>query len=116
MYEYYRGPIPDGLELDHLCRRRDCVNPAHLEPVTSSENKRRSPLVGRYLRTAAHVPPAARENAAKTHCKHGHPLSGDNVYTPPGDPLKRACRACTLSASNAYKSRKRMAAVTSEAT
>src|SRR5690348_12502203 len=31
-YEYYRGPIPEGLKLDHLCRNRDCVNPWHLEP------------------------------------------------------------------------------------
>ena len=40
-YEQYRGPIPEGLELDHLCRNRRCVNPARLEPVTPIENKRR---------------------------------------------------------------------------
>jgi hypothetical protein len=40
-YVKYVGPIPEGLELDHLCRQRDCVNPDHLEPVTSAENKRR---------------------------------------------------------------------------
>ena len=40
-YEMFVGPIPDGADLDHLCRRRSCVNPAHLEPVTRSENVRR---------------------------------------------------------------------------
>lgn len=41
-WETVHGPVPDGLELDHLCRQRDCVNPAHLEPVTHAENMRRS--------------------------------------------------------------------------
>src|SRR5688572_29952552 len=36
------GPVPEGLELDHLCRVRNCVNPAHLEPVTHAENMRRA--------------------------------------------------------------------------
>lgn len=47
MYERDRGPIPSGLELDHLCRVRDCVNPAHLEAVSHAENIRRSPLTPR---------------------------------------------------------------------
>jgi len=42
MYEEDVGPIPDGLEIDHLCRNRACCNPAHLEPVTHSENVARS--------------------------------------------------------------------------
>ena len=41
VFEFERGPIPDGLELDHLCRVRRCVNPDHLEPVTKAENIRR---------------------------------------------------------------------------
>lgn len=41
-YEQFVGPIPDGLTIDHLCRNRRCVNPAHLEPVTAGENARRS--------------------------------------------------------------------------
>jgi hypothetical protein len=62
-YEALVGPIPEGMTIDHLCRNRRCVNPAHLEPVTNEENLRRSPLV----------------NAQKTHCKSGHELTPDNI-------------------------------------
>ena len=65
-WEALVGPIPDGLHLDHLCRNRACVRPAHLEPVTCRENVLRG------------IGPAAR-NARKTHCASGHPLSGSNL-------------------------------------
>ena len=41
LYEVMVGPVPTGLQLDHLCRNTWCVNPAHLEPVTPQENRRR---------------------------------------------------------------------------
>lgn len=73
----FKGPIPDGLEIDHLCRVRRCINPEHLEAVTCAENLRRSPIMG----------------AGKTHCLRGHSLSGKavNTTTKPG---KRICLAC----------------------
>lgn len=46
-YMAFVGPIPEGLELDHLCRKRRCFNPECLEPVTHKENIRRSPIMGR---------------------------------------------------------------------
>ncbi len=58
-YQLLVGPVPDGLVLDHLCRNRSCVNPAHLEPVTCKENVLRG------------IGPSAR-NAAKTRCSRGH--------------------------------------------
>ncbi len=60
-YESMRGPIPEGLQIDHLCKNKVCVNPWHLEPVTHQENQART------------------DRATKTHCKHGHPLSGANL-------------------------------------
>lgn len=77
-YELFVGPIPEGLELDHLCRTRCCVNPDHLEPVTQRENGRRG-----------FSAPAI--NARKTHCPEGHPLSGDNVRI---DGHTRRCVTC----------------------
>ena len=55
-YEYFVGPIPEGLDLDHKCRVRCCVNPAHLEPVTKKENVHRSAMVQRHLRSAIRWP------------------------------------------------------------
>lgn len=87
-YELARGPIPDGLVLDHLCRRRDCVNPAHLEPVTFGENCMRGTGI-------------APQNAARTECRNGHPLTPDNVRIAPNG--HRVCRACARGRLAAWK-------------
>lgn len=76
-YETERGPIPDGLHLDHLCRNSFCVNPYHLEAVSNSENVRRGN-------------PGIRQ-LEKTHCPQGHPYDGANTYTWHG---QRQCRVC----------------------
>ena len=72
------GPIPPGLQLDHLCRMPSCVNPAHLEPVTARENTMRGMTI-----------PAM--NAAKTHCVNGHLFDVENTYQ---GSTGRRCRAC----------------------
>ncbi len=80
-YEHHVGPIPEGLTLDHLCRQRDCINPAHLEPVTQCVNNQRgygSPGI----------------NGRKTHCLRGHEFTPENTYAPPKRPGQRYCRAC----------------------
>jgi len=77
-YEQLRGPIPAGLELDHLCRNRGCTNPDHLEPVTHAENIRR----GDTTRTF---------NSSKTHCPHGHEYTEENTAH---RGRRRHCRAC----------------------
>lgn len=84
-FKALRGPIPDGLELDHLCRTRCCVNPWHLEPVSHIENVRRGE-VGAVLAASA-----ARERS-KTHCPTGHEYSEANTYRGPNG--KRRCRTC----------------------
>lgn len=85
-YERFVGPIPEGLDLDHLCRTTSCVNPGHVEPVTRSVNLRRGNAGG--LRNRGR----AAANAAKTHCHHGHPFDEENTHwTKAGG---RSCRAC----------------------
>ena len=79
------GKIPRGLVLDHLCEVKSCVNPDHLEPVTQAENMRRAnPLGGLWG--------AAKFQKNKTHCPHGHPYLGDNLYVCPRG--WRQCRTC----------------------
>lgn len=83
VYTTLVGPIPPGLTLDHLCRVRECVNPAHLEPVTLSENCRRGES------------PMAR-HARKTSCVNGHPFNEENTCRSQDSRgrWRRACRVC----------------------
>jgi len=87
-YQLLRGDIPIGLELDHLCRNRACVNPGHLEVVDNRTNCLRG------------IGPTAI-NARMTHCKRGHELNGSNVNVYRG---MRFCRAC---AHLRYEAKKR---------
>lgn len=86
-YQSARGAIPEGLELDHLCRVPHCCNPAHLEPVTHRENVLRG------------VSPMAI-NAARTHCVHGHEFTPENTKRTYNG--RRACRACAREFMRGY--------------
>lgn len=92
-YELLVGPIPQGLHLDHLCRNRACVNPAHLEPVSARENILRGTSM-------------CAANAKKTHCKRGHPYDEKNTYINPNG--ARSCRVCLLGAQKRYIARQGM--------
>jgi hypothetical protein len=81
-----------SLDVDHLCRVRRCVNPAHLEPVTHRVNVLRG------------VAPTA-ENARKTACKNGHAFSADNTYDRPGG--SRVCKQCVRDAGRRYRRSKK---------
>ncbi len=83
LYEHHIGPVPDDLELDHLCRVRACVNPGHLEPVTHAENMRRG------------------IRATQTHCTNGHEFTQDNTYVKPTVGT-RACKQCQRDRQRRY--------------
>jgi hypothetical protein len=77
-YEFFVGPIPAGLQLDHLCQTRECVRPDHLEPVTNQENVQRAW--------------AARPQGDA--CRNGHVFTPDNTYVRPDRPNRKTCRTC----------------------
>ncbi len=81
-WTFLRGPIPDGLVVDHRCSNRSCVNPAHLEPVSIGENSRRGML-------------------NREACKHGHAYTKTNTYVDPRG--KRECRTCRAEARARYE-------------
>lgn len=93
-YRLLVGPIPDGLELDHLCRVRHCVRPTHLEPVTHAENMRRAAEGGRLLRGETDA--------------HGHPY--DEVDSAGWRRCSICRKATSRAASRAYRERKARAA------
>lgn len=95
VYELLVGPIPEGLELDHLCRNRGCVRPDHLEPVTHAENTRRGKGSGAALWVP--LPP-------KTHCVRGHEFTESNVEHYNGH---RRCKQCNRNDAREYQRRKR---------
>lgn len=80
IYERQHGPIPAGLEPDHLCRNRACVNDSHLDLVTHLENMHRG------------TSPSAR-HFRQTHCIRGHAFTPENTYIPPGE-SERVCLTC----------------------
>jgi hypothetical protein len=84
-YRWFVGDIPAGLTLDHLCRNRSCVNPAHLEPVTTRENLRRGGI------------------GTQTHCQRGHPFDEKNTAIVQG---WRRCRACHAFRQRQYRQQK----------
>jgi HNH endonuclease len=98
VYELFVGPIPDGLELDHLCWNPWCVFPEHLEPVTHAENtrRRRAERLGHW--------------ASRTHCRNGHELTPENsaYYTKQGYSC-RYCRTCRINTKRRMRARQRNA-------
>lgn len=88
--------IPPGIEPDHVCRNKRCVNPTHLELVTFSENMSRRPSCRK------------RNQAGMPVCGRGHALEDENRYVAPDG--RAFCRACNRAASSRYHARKRGAA------
>jgi hypothetical protein len=92
-YEHYVGPIPEGLELDHLCRNRFCCNPLHLEAVTHAVNMARSPIS------------ISRRRKIATHCSRGHAFDDKNTIwtsTPDGG-SRRTCGTCHAVVRKKYR-------------
>ncbi len=92
------GHPPEGMQIDHICRNRSCVNPLHLRPLTLVENV----LCGEGI---------SARNLRKTHCFRDHALAGYNVIRSGGrDGMGRKCRTCQNALNKAYRARKKLAA------
>lgn len=115
-YELHKGAIPVGLQIDHLCKVKMCVNPDHLEAVSRKENMRRAII--QYAPDAGFrsVPGSLFDPAyesKKTHCPKGHPYAGDNLWigkrkNRPG--VNRQCLTCAKERSNQSRSRRQLQA------
>lgn len=134
IYQQLKGPLLSGLELDHLCHTRCCVNPHHLEQVTHQVNadrglgrKREScprghPMSGDNLYFRPDGKRECRQcilecerrrhnyqgnplNKNRTHCIHGHLFNEVNTYRPPGQLNKRMCRQCRIRRKQEYRER-----------
>ncbi len=88
-YTMFKGPIPEGLTIDHLCKNTLCVNPAHLESVTDIENKRRA---------------LALRKALKTHCKRGHERTPENTYV--NSRGNKQCLICVRLSNKRYDAKR----------
>jgi hypothetical protein len=97
-YIIHRGEIADGLQIDHLCRNRACVNPWHMEVVTGRTNTLRSFNI-------------AAINARKTHCKNGHPFDQENTYRERKTGNRR-CRICAAESDKAAWIKRKVRRVT----
>lgn len=94
VYTVMVGPIPEGLQIDHLCFVRECCNPAHLEAVTADENRRR------------------RKNApSRDQCKRGHPLVPGNLRYRADKPNWRVCLTCVTDAEKRAWERRKVRAM-----
>lgn len=106
-YEEVVGPIPIGLELDHLCRVRCCVNPKHLEPVTHLENMRRAVWPEKRGPNGWDIGSLWR---SKENCPQGHSYSGDNLYISPPNKREpngaRHCRICMAAKVERFRERR----------
>lgn len=89
-YELFIGPIPEGLDLDHLCRVHRCVRPEHLEPVTRRENLIRGETI---IATQVLV----------DRCPQGHEYTPENIYRWSRQPTQRKCLTCRRERSKAKR-------------
>lgn len=100
-YEIYKSRIPEGTELDHLCRNRWCSNPDHLEPVTHQVNMQRG--YAAVMRERREQPLSKRFTRRRTACRRGHEYSETNTYHDKTG--HRFCRQCRQDRENERKAR-----------